>query len=201
MSTRLAIAVYLTLTLLAAAGSSVRRAEETLHGANSLFVSPTVKIAWAVQTAVESKPTVIIRVVNIVGAHRQIRLDGVDPFTKQRTIFATLQAIRGQIDLSMPRDRFREFPSCEIRLYLGDRVSALTRRRISRYITWACRIPRPSSRRRKQWKHISQACSEPENSTEAPRNPWMRRRRPQYATAYLPAEHLRSVGNLLLPVC
>jgi hypothetical protein len=124
MITRLAIAVYLTLTLLAAGGSSRARAEETLHGANSLFVSSTVKIAWAVQTAVESKPTVIIRVVNIVGAYRQIRLDGVDPFTKQRTIFATLQAFRGQIDLSVPRDRFREFPSCEIRLYLGDPSSA-----------------------------------------------------------------------------
>ena len=109
------------LTLLAIAGSSGASAEEIMHGANSLFVSPTVKIAWAVQKgASENATTVVIRLVNAVGAYRQIRLDGVDPFTKQRTVLAAIQAFRGQIDLSVLRVRFGEFPSCEIHLYQDD---------------------------------------------------------------------------------
>lgn len=125
MIARLAIAGCLALTLLAADGSSSARAEETIHGANSVFVSPTVKVAWAVQKgASEERTAVVIRVVNVVGAYRRIRLDGVDPFTKQRTTLVTPQLLRGQIDLSVPRDRFGEYPSCEIRLYLGDAGSA-----------------------------------------------------------------------------
>jgi hypothetical protein len=125
MITRLVRASYLALTLLATLGNSGACAEETLHGANSLFVSPTVKIVWAMQKgASENTTTVVIRVVNVVGAYRQIRLDGVDPFTKQRTALAAVQPFRGHIDLSVPRERFGEFPSCEIHLYRGDAPSA-----------------------------------------------------------------------------
>jgi hypothetical protein len=112
---------YLALTLLAIGGSSGARAEEVMHGANSLLVSPTVKIAWAVQKgASETATTVVMRIVNVVGAYRQIRLDGVDPFTKQRTVLTAIRPIRDQIDLSVPRVRFGEFPSCEIHLYQDD---------------------------------------------------------------------------------
>jgi hypothetical protein len=121
MIARLVAAGYLALTLLAIDERSGARAEEIMHGANSLFVSPTVKIAWAVQKgASETATTVVIRLVNVIGAYRQIQLDGVDPFTKQRTVLAAIQPFRGQIELSVARVRLGEFPSCEIHLYQDD---------------------------------------------------------------------------------
>jgi hypothetical protein len=108
----------LALWLLAAAIGAPARSQETVHGADSLFVSPTVKIAWAVHKGASEEATiVVIRVVNSADAYGQIRLDGVDPFSKQRKVLTATQSIARQVDLSVPRAHFAEFPSCEIHLF------------------------------------------------------------------------------------
>jgi hypothetical protein len=121
MIVRPGAASLLALWLLAAAMSASVQAQETVHGANSLFVSATVKIAWAAHKgAIEEATTVVIRVVNSADAYRQIRLDGVDPFSKQRKVLVAPQALASQVDLSVARALFAEFPSCEIHLFKSD---------------------------------------------------------------------------------
>lgn len=121
MIVRPGAARLLALWLLAIAVNGSAWAQDTVHGADSLFVSPTVKIAWAVQKGTsEEATTVVIRVLNLAGAYRHVRLDGVDPFTKRRTSLAAVQPFGGQIDLSVPRARFAEYPSCEIQLYRSE---------------------------------------------------------------------------------
>jgi hypothetical protein len=118
MIVRPAAATLLGLWLLAATIGVSARSQETVHGADSLFVSPMVKIAWAVRKgASEDATTVVIRVVNSADAFRQIRLDGVDPFSKQRKVLAATQSLARQVDLSVSRALFAEFPSCEIHLF------------------------------------------------------------------------------------
>ena len=107
MTVRLSTAGYLALSLLAMAMSASARAQDIVHGADSLFVAPTVKIAWAVQKgASEEATTVVIRVVNSAGAYRQVRLDGVDPFSKNRKVLVPVRPLADQIDLSVPRSGF-----------------------------------------------------------------------------------------------
>jgi hypothetical protein len=121
MTVRMSTAGYLALSLLAMAMSASARAQDIVHGADSLFVAPTVKIAWAVQKgASEEATSVVIRVVNSAGAYRQVRLDGVDPFSKNRKVLVPVRPLAGQIDLSVPRSGFAEYPSCEIHFYRGD---------------------------------------------------------------------------------
>ena len=125
-------ASLLIFWLLAVAISISAWSQETVHGADSLFVSPTVKIAWAVHKgASEEATTVVIRVVNNTDAYRQIRLDGVEPFSKQRKVLVASQALARQVDLSVSRALFAEFPSCEIHLFKsnalpGDEPPSLT---------------------------------------------------------------------------
>lgn len=125
MTPRLGAAGYLALSLLVIAASAPARAQDIVHGADSLFVVPTVKIAWVVQKgASEDATTVVIRVVNSTGAYRQVRLDGVDPFSKNRKILVPVRPLADQIDLSVPRTSFADFPSCEIHLYRGEAPAA-----------------------------------------------------------------------------
>ena len=120
MIDRLGAAGCLALALLMAASASAR-AQEVVHGADSLFVAPTVKIAWAVQKgASEDATTVVIRVVNSTSAYRYVRLDGVDPFSKSRKVLVPVRPLAGQIDLSVPRSGFAEYPSCEMHFYRGE---------------------------------------------------------------------------------
>ena len=76
--------------VLSPAGTS---AQEVVHGADSLFVSPSVKLAWAVKRgASETETLVVIRVI-AEASHRVIRLDGVDPFTKDRKAFVAARPL------------------------------------------------------------------------------------------------------------
>jgi hypothetical protein len=118
---RLGSTSYLALALLLAAGSFCAHAQEVVHGADSLFVAPTVKIAWAVHKgATEETTFVIIRIVNTTGHYRQVRLDGVDPFSKNRMVLVSAHPLAASIDLSVPRSGFADFPSSEIHLYAKD---------------------------------------------------------------------------------
>ena len=92
--------------------------QEVVHGASSLFVAPTVKIAWTIRKgATEEDTTVVLRIVNRGGSYQQVRLDGVDPFSKARRVLVALRPLAENIDLILPRSSFADFPSCEIHLY------------------------------------------------------------------------------------
>jgi hypothetical protein len=130
MMRRIAFLLLLALGMLA--GASPTRAQEKVHGADSVFVGPTVKIVWAVQKGASEDTTfVILRVVNRIGQYKQLRLDGVDPFSNKRNVLVSKRPLGASVDLPVPRSSFAHFPSCEIHLYRGEaaddeQVPALT---------------------------------------------------------------------------
>lgn len=125
MPRRLGSVSCLALALLLAAGNPCARAQEVVHGADSLFVASSVKIAWAVHKgATEETTFVILRIANTAGQYRRVRLDGVDPFSKNRKVLVSTRPLAASIDLSVPRSGFADFPSCEIHLYSRDAAAA-----------------------------------------------------------------------------
>ena len=119
MPRHLGSAFCLTLALLVT--TQWARSQEVVHGADSLFVAPTVKIAWAVRKgATEDDTIIVLRIVNSAGSYRQVSIDGVDPFSKSRKVLAAAHPLTESIDLTLPRSGFAEFPSCEIHLYAKD---------------------------------------------------------------------------------
>ena len=112
-------AIRLALALLVT--TQWARSQELVHGANSLFATPTVKIAWAIRKgATEEDTIVILRIANLAGVYRQVSLDGVDPFSKSRKVLIAAQPLTRSIELALPRSGFAEFPSCEIHLFGED---------------------------------------------------------------------------------
>lgn len=98
---------------------------EVVHGAHSLFVAPTVKIAWTIRKGAREEDTlVVLRIVNRTGSYQQVRLDGVDPFSKARRVLVALRPLADKIDLTLPRSSFADFPSCEIHLFAKDAAVA-----------------------------------------------------------------------------
>ena len=79
-----------------------------VHGENSTFTSPSVKLSWAVKRgASEADTLVVIRIV-ADASHRFIRLDGVDPFTKDHKVFATARPLERETDIAIPRAEFAD---------------------------------------------------------------------------------------------
>ena len=97
-----------------------------MHGADSLFVAPTVRIGWAVlKDESEEATTVVLRVANSAAAYAAVSLEGVDPFSKSRKVLLPVQSFGRKVDLVVSRDAFGEFPSCEVHLY-ADQAPTLT---------------------------------------------------------------------------
>jgi len=118
MTLRRAFAICLPILILMDAQNASAVGQGAVHGADSLFVAPTVRIAWAVlKGASEDATTVVVRVVNSTGAYASVRLDGIDPFSRSHKVLAPVRPLTGQVDLAVPRTEFAEFPSCEIYLY------------------------------------------------------------------------------------
>src|SRR5215213_654896 len=93
-------------------------AQNTVHGADSLFVSPALKLAWAVQRgASEIETRVIVRIVALDPSYRFVRLDGVDPFTKDRKMFVPMRPLDRETDLAIPRAQFSDHPSTEFHFF------------------------------------------------------------------------------------
>jgi hypothetical protein len=100
-------------------------AQDVVHGADSLFVSPTVKLAWAVRRGTSEADTlVIIRVVPAGAAYRALRVDGVDPFTKEHKVFVAARALVGETDVAIPRAAFADHPSTEFRFFASTEAAA-----------------------------------------------------------------------------
>ena len=113
MTSHLSCALVLLAALLAAPAA----AQQTVHGENSVFVSPAVKLGWAVRRgASEAETLVIVRVV-ADASYRAIRVEGVDPFTKDRKVFVTARPLDGVTDIAIPRAQFADHPSTEFHFF------------------------------------------------------------------------------------
>ena len=65
-----------------------------MHGENSIFVSPSVKLGWAVKRgASEAETLVVVRIIARMRAIAVIRVDGVDPFSKDRKVFVAARPL------------------------------------------------------------------------------------------------------------
>jgi len=67
--------------------------------------------------ATEDATQVVIRAVNVRRTYSRIRVDGVDPFAKDRTQLVAPRAFGAQADLTIVRAKFPAHPSTEIHLY------------------------------------------------------------------------------------
>ena len=109
------------LALLAAVGlmdARISQAQTRIHGADSLFVSPEVKLAWAVlKGKAEADTTIVIRAVNVSGDYRFLSVDALDPFTRDRAVLDRGQRFDRTTDLLIVRARFADHPSAEISLF------------------------------------------------------------------------------------
>jgi hypothetical protein len=98
--------------------ASAAAAQNKVHGADSLFVSPTVKLAWGVlKGKTEADTQVVVRIVNVAGEYRFLRVDGVDPFTKAHAVFVEARPLDKTAEFSVARAKFADHPSTEIHLF------------------------------------------------------------------------------------
>jgi hypothetical protein len=109
----------------------LRRAQDVVHGADSLFVSPAVKLAWLVRRgATETETLFVIRVITDA-SHPFIRLDGVDPFTKDRKVFVAARPLERETDLAIPRAQFADHPSTELHFFASAEDAAANKAKLT----------------------------------------------------------------------
>ena len=104
--------------LVAALLASPAAAQQTVHGENSIFTSPQVTLGWAVKRGPSENDTLVI--VRVIAADKDLhalRVDGVDPFTKDRKAFVAARALEGVTDIAIPRAQFADHPSTEFHFF------------------------------------------------------------------------------------
>ena len=107
-------------------------AQDVVHGADSLFVSPTVKLAWVVRRgATEAETIVVVRIAAADAAYRLVRVDGIDPFTRQHKIFVATRPLDRETDVAIPRAQFAEHPSTEFRFFASPEDAAADRAKLT----------------------------------------------------------------------
>ena len=105
-------------------------AQEVVHGADSLFVSPTVKLAWVVRRgASEADTLVVVRIAD--AAYRLVRVDGIDPFTKQHKVFVATRPLDRETDVAIPRAQFADHPSTEFRFFASAEDAAADKAKLT----------------------------------------------------------------------
>lgn len=103
-----------------------------VHGADSIYAGSGVKLAWAVKRgATESETSIVIRVFPQDTSYRFIRVDGVDPFTKDHTVFVATRPLDRQTDLTIPRHAFADHPSSELRFFASAEDAAANRPKLT----------------------------------------------------------------------
>ena len=105
-------------------------AQDVVHGADSLFVSPTVKLAWVVRRgATEADTLVVVRIAD--AADRLVRVDGIDPFTKQHKVFIAARPLDRETDVAIPRAQFADHPSTEFRFFASAEDAAADKAKLT----------------------------------------------------------------------
>jgi hypothetical protein len=118
----------LALIIALLAGPAATQQGTVVHGADSVFTSPTVKLAWAVRRgASEAETLVVVRVIATDASYRFIRVDGVDPFTKDRKVFVAARPLDRETDLAIPRVLFADHPSSEFHFFASAEDAAANR--------------------------------------------------------------------------
>lgn len=98
--------------------ASAAAAQTKVHGADSLFNAPTLKLAWGVlKGKTEADTQVVIRLVNATSEYRFVQVDGVDPFTKAHAVFVDARPLDKTADISIVRAKFTDHPSTELHLF------------------------------------------------------------------------------------
>ncbi len=102
-------------------GGTFAQGVDVVHGESSEFANPTLKLLWAVRRGTSDDATqVVIRAVNVTRAYTRVRVDGVDPFTKERVVLVAPRSFGAQVDLNIARAKFAAHPSTEIHLFRSD---------------------------------------------------------------------------------
>ena len=105
-------------------------AQDVVHGADSLFVSPTVKLAWVVRRgATDADTLVVVRIAD--AAYRLVRVDGIDPFTKQHKVFIAARPLDRETDVAIPRAQFAAHPSTEFRFFASAEDAAADKAKLT----------------------------------------------------------------------
>jgi hypothetical protein len=103
-------------------------AQQAVHGENSIFVSPTVKLGWAVKRgASDAEALVIVRVVAMDASYRVVRVDGVDPFSKDRKVLVAARPLERETDIAIARAQFADHPSTEFHFFRSTEDAAANR--------------------------------------------------------------------------
>jgi hypothetical protein len=128
MTRRCALALAVALL----AGPAAAQQGTAVHGADSIFTSPTVKLAWAVRRgASEAETLVVVRVIATDASYRFIRVDGVDPFTKDHKVFVTARPLERETDIAIPRAEFADHPSTEFHFFASAEDAAANRPKLT----------------------------------------------------------------------
>lgn len=96
---------------------------QVVHGADAVFRSPPVTIAWAVlRSQAEEETQVVIRVTAAGGRYGYLRIEGVDPFAGTRvTLYDRGPLPSGEsVTFRSPRPSFAEYPRRELHFYDGE---------------------------------------------------------------------------------
>jgi hypothetical protein len=114
---RARLAVAAALLALAWAGAAPAQAPE-LRGADTVLVSPTVTILWAVlRDPKQEQPLAIARVINTARYYDFVSVEGVDPFRRRRASVAEGVPLNDQADIRSPRGSFADYPRREFHFY------------------------------------------------------------------------------------
>ena len=111
----------LALPLLAPVLAPAWAHAETVHGADSVFLSPGIGIAWGVLRGETEEETVVVtHVSNPMARYAYLRVEGVNPFTGRRTAIVEGVPLGKRADVRSPRSGFADFPRREIHLYASE---------------------------------------------------------------------------------
>lgn len=125
-------ALALAVALLVAPVAAPAQDGSVVHGADSIFISPAVKLAWAVRRgATEAETLIALRIIPADASYRFIRVDGVDPFTKSHKVLVAMRRLERETDLAIPRVQFADYPSTEIRFFASAEDAAADRPKLT----------------------------------------------------------------------
>ncbi|MEO7760326.1 MAG: hypothetical protein ABIS68_00290 [Casimicrobiaceae bacterium] len=122
MSPIRAAAVFVIAAL--CCSGSLRAAQE-VHGTSDAFAGNGVAIAWGVLRGASEETTIIaLRIAVVPGRYARIAADGIDPFTKQRSLRLAMRALSSVTDVRTARKGFADFPRTELRFFAPGSMAA-----------------------------------------------------------------------------